>query len=66
MNENNGVSMGASLGPVFIRMLLWPSVKKFYIPYVDDTLIFVKHQDIDKVLKAFNRFDNNLTFTYRW
>ena len=34
---------------------------KFYVHYVDDTL--VKRQDIDKVLQAFNRFNKNLKFT---
>ena len=33
---------------------------KFYVHYVDDTLLLVKHQDLNKVLKAFNRFDKNL------
>ena len=30
---------------------------KFYVRYVDDTLLLVKQWDIDKVLKAFNGFD---------
>ena len=30
---------------------------KFYVCYVDDTLLLVKQWDIDKVLKAFNGFD---------
>ena len=34
---------------------------KFYVHYVDDTL--VKRQDIDKVLQAFNGFNKNLKFT---
>ena len=35
----------------------------FHVRYVDDTLLLVKRQDIDKVLKAFNEFDKNLKFT---
>ena len=36
---------------------------KFYIRYADYTLLLVKCQDNDKVLKAFNWFDNNIKFT---
>ena len=36
---------------------------KFYVPYADDTLLLVKLQDINKVLKAFNGFDKNPKFT---
>ena len=36
---------------------------KFYVCYVDDTLLLVKHQDIDKFLKAFNGSYKNLEFT---
>ena len=36
---------------------------KFYVRYVDDTLLLVKRQGIDKVLQAFNGFDKNLKFT---
>ena len=36
---------------------------KFYVHYVDDTLLVVKRQDIDKVLQAFNGFNKNLKFT---
>ena len=36
---------------------------KFYFHYVDDTLLFLKFQDSDKVLKAFNGLDKNLKFT---
>ena len=33
---------------------------KFYVCYVDDTLLLVKRQDIDKILKSVNGFDKNL------
>ena len=38
-------------------------VLKFYFRYADDTLILVKEDQIDKILKAFNPFYNNLRFT---
>ena len=36
---------------------------KFYVRYVDDTLLLVKRKDIDMILTAFNKFDRNLRFT---
>ena len=36
---------------------------KFYVFYVYDTSLLVKRQEIEKVLKAFNRFEKNLKFT---
>ena len=62
--------MVASLGPVLANIimitvdnLLKGETIKFYIRYVDYTLLLVKRPDIDKVLKAFNWFDKNLKFT---
>ena len=67
--------MGASLGPVLANIIKMECEKviidnlvkegtiTFYIRYVDDTLLLVKRQDIDKVLKVFNGFDKNLPFT---
>ena len=67
--------MGASLGPVLANIIIKECEKvifdnlvkeeaiKFYIRYADNTLLLVKRQDIDKVLKAFNGFDKNLKFT---
>ena len=61
--------MGASLGPVLGNVIMMQCEKvivdnlmkegtiQFYIRYVDDTLLLVKRQDIEKVLKAFNGFD---------
>ena len=73
--QKDGVSMGASLGQVLANIIMSECEKlivdnsvnegtiKFYVRYVDDTLLLVKRQDIDKVLKAFNGFDKNLKFT---
>ena len=73
--QKDGVSMGASLGPVLANIIMTECEKvvvdnlvkegtiKFYIRYVDNTLLLVKRQDIDKVLKAFDGFDKNLKFT---
>ena len=67
--------MGTSLEPVLANIIMKECEKvtadnlvregtiKFYICYVDDTLLLVKRHDIDKVLKAFNEFDKNLGFT---
>ena len=71
----DGVSMGASLGPVLSNIIMTECEKKivnkfinqniirFYIRYVDDTLLLVKKDQLDKVLKAFNKFDRGLKFT---
>ena len=73
--QKDGVSMGASLGQVLANIIMSECEKlivdnsvnegtiKFYVRYVDDTLLLVKRQDIDKVLKVFNGFDKNLPFT---
>ena len=36
---------------------------KFYARYVDDTLLLVKPENIDTILKTFNEFHDNLEFT---
>ena len=36
---------------------------KFYIRYVDDTLLLAKEDDIDNIEQQFNGFDDNLKFT---
>ena len=68
-------SMGPSLAPVlaniilteFEKVVVMPPMKngilKFYCRYVTDTLVLVKKDQIDKILKAFNSFHNNLWFT---
>ena len=38
-------------------------ILKFYCRYVDDTLVLVKEDQSDKILKAFNSFHSNLRFT---
>ena len=71
----DGVSMGSSLGPVLaniimtelenvvIRPLIDSNVIKFYRRYVDDTLLLLKANDVDKVHRALEKFDKNLKFT---
>ena len=73
--RKDGLSMGALLGPVLANIIMTECEKvivdnlvkegtrKFYVCYVDDTLLLVKRQYIDKVLQAFNGFDKNLKFT---
>ena len=67
--------MGSSLGPVLaniimteleklvVRKLIDDGTIKFYIRYVDDTLLLVKNEDVQRVLSHFNKFDKNLKFT---
>ena len=67
--------MGASLGPVLANIimtelekkllpkLLDDDVIKFYVRYVDDTLVLIKEDQIESVLQKFNSFDKNLEFT---
>jgi hypothetical protein len=71
----DGVSMGSSLGPVLaniimtelenkvISKLVSDNTIKFYIRYVDDTLVLVKRSDVDKVMCRLNSFHKNLNFT---
>ena len=66
--------MGSSLAPVLVNTILTefekavvtPLMKngilKFYCRYVHDTLVLVKEDHIDKILKACNSFRNNLRF----
>ena len=50
-------------GKVIADNLVREGTIKFYVCYVDDTLLLVRRHDIDKVLKVFNEFDKNLRFT---
>ena len=71
----DGVSMGGSLGPVLANIIMTEcenvivdkltedGIIKFYIRYVDDTLLVIKRTDISCVLNKFNNFDDNLKFT---
>ena len=73
--QKDGVSMGASLGPVLANIimtelelkvvdrLIQNGQIKFYARYVDDTLLLVKPEDVDGILQEFNNFHNNIQFT---
>ena len=67
--------MGSSLGPVIVNIRMTEleekvivpfidsGVIKFYKRYVDDTLLLIRPENVDKVHKALNRFNKNLQFT---
>ena len=71
----DGVSMGASMGPVLANIIMTELEKevvdrlvqqgklKFYSRYVDDTLMMLKPEDVDAVLDEFNRYHPSLQFT---
>ena len=73
--QKDGVSMGASMGPVLANIIMTELERvvvdrliqsgciKFYARYVDDTLLLVKPEDVDSILGEFNRFHRNLEFT---
>ena len=73
--QTDGVSMGSSPGPVIANIfmtelekfildeLINDNIVKFYIRYVDDTLLLVKPEDTDKILKKFNSLDENIQLT---
>ena len=73
--QTDGVSMGASLGPVLANIIMTELERvvvddlvnagtiKFYARYVDDTLLMVKPEDVDSILNRFNGFHQNLEFT---
>ena len=72
----DGVSMGGSLGPLLaniimaeledkvVRELLNDGTLKFYTRFVDDTLLLMKKEDVERVKTKFENFDKNLKFTY--
>ena len=72
----DGVSMGSPLGPtmadiimtelerIIVDDLMADGVIKFYMRYVDDTLVLIKSEEIQKVLDKLNSFDKNLRFTH--
>ena len=74
--QTDGVSMGGSLGPLLaniimveleskiIRPLIEDGTIKFYTRFVDDTLLLLKKDDIERVKAELERFDSNLKFTY--
>ena len=71
----DGVSMGGSLGPVLANIIMTQCEKvivdkliedgiiKFYIRYVDDTILVIERTDISCVLNKFNSFHDNFKFT---
>ena len=73
--QKDGVSMGASLGPVLANIIMTELERavvdkmiqngtiKFYVRYVDDTLLLAKPDQIDGILAEFNKFHKNLEFT---
>ena len=48
---------------VIVIQLIENSIVKFYIRYVDGTLLVLRKKDIDIVLNKFNSFNKNLKFT---
>ena len=68
--------MGGSLGPFLANIIMvkfearviCPLINdgtiKFYTRFVDDTLLLLKEEDIERVKAALERFDSNLKFTY--
>ena len=69
------VSMGSPLGPLLANIFMTELEKdirqklidkkfiKFYIRYVDDTLLLVKDKGIDPILKELNSYNRNIKFT---
>ena len=67
--------MGSSLGPLMANVIMTELERvvvkdlfnkrylKFYIPYMDDTLVLMKKSDVTMVLEALNGFHKNLNFT---
>ena len=51
------------LQDVIIKPLIADSTNKFYIRFVDDTLLVMKPENVSQVHKALNKFDKNLGFT---
>lgn len=63
------VSMGGSCGLILTNIMtncekviadkfIEDSIMKFYVKYVDDTLLFIKRSFIAYTLNKFNSFDN--------
>ena len=48
---------------VVVDQLIQTGKIKFYVQYVDDTLLLVKPEDIDDILEQFNKFHSNIEFT---
>ena len=48
---------------VVVDRLIHSGMIKFYARYVDDTLLLVKPEDVDGILREFNSYHKNLEFT---
>ena len=74
--QTDGVSMGGSLGPLLANIIMteienkvvWKLIDDgiitFYTRFVDDTLLLIKQEDINRVKTEFEKFDKNFKFTY--
>ena len=72
----DGVSIGSSLGSalaniimtelenVIVRDLIADGTVVLYAHYVDDTLLLIKPENVQKVLMKLNSFDESLNFTF--
>ena len=70
--QTDGVSMGGSLGPLVANIIMveleakviLPLIDdgtiKFYTRFVDDTLLLIREEDIERVKEQLERFDSNL------
>ena len=73
--QTDGVSTGSSLRPVLANIIMTQmeseivkpletkGVIKHYMCYVDNTLLLIKPESIETVLRKFKSFHNNLHFT---
>ena len=48
---------------VIVNQLIENNIVKFYIRYVDNTLLVLRKKNIDIALNKFNSFNKNLKFT---
>ena len=53
----------AKLEKDIIQKLINKNFIKFYIRCVDDTLLLIKDEDIDPILKELNSYNKNIKFT---
>ena len=73
--QKDSVSMGSSLGPVMVNIIISELENKvikplindgninFYCQYVEDTILVVKPHDLRRIHKLLKSFDKNLKFT---
>ena len=70
----NGVAMGSPLGPVIANVFM-VELEKDLVPktreqislwyrYVDDTLTFIKPEEINNVVNILNNFHKDIQFTH--